>query len=121
MNDSERDSVLKSISIGLGFCVIFSFIIFLFQGFDLSWVFISYFVIVFMIVRYVRKGFFDTLFYTVYLAALIFQGFILSYSYLMPKINGSGRIQFYIYSGIFVLQIVSYLIIIYYDKIKDRK
>lgn len=122
MNDIERDSVLKSISIGLGLCAIFSFIIFIFQGLDLSAVIVSYLVLGFMIVRCMRKKFFDKLFYGVYLVVLVFQVFILSYSYLIiPKSYQSGKIQFYIYTGIFIVQIIIYFVLIYYDKVLGQK
>lgn len=120
MHVNKVDSIWKSISLGLGFCLVISFLFFLFQGPTLSSVFISYLLIILVVIQYVRKKKFDIQFYIVYLAALLFQGLILSYIYFFKNIQFDG-ILFYSYTIIFFLQIGIYSVSIYYGKLSQKK
>lgn len=120
MHVNKVDSIWKSISLGLGFCLVISFLFFLFQGPTLSSVFISYLLIILVVIQYVRKKTFDIQFYIVYLAALLFQGLILSYIYFFKNIQFDA-ILFYSYTIIFFLQIGIYSVSIYYGKLSQKK
>jgi CDP-diglyceride synthetase len=120
MHVNKVDSIWKSISLGLGFCLVISFLFFLFQGPTLSSVFISYLLIILVVIQYVRKKKFDIQFYIVYLAALLFQGLILSYNYFFKNIQ-FDTILFYSYTIIFFLQIGIYSVSIYYGKLSQKK
>lgn len=120
MNKSERNTAIKSVIIILSLSLVLAFIVVLFQWPNLSAMIIPIGIIIIMILRFIMKGDFDNLFYLIYLGALILSALILSYNFITSNYE-SNKLSFYISSAIFIMQIIIYFIILFFEKIKKEK